>query len=245
MAVLLPVVLRDWRGFSIREAELGDLRTVVVIDYQNVHLVGHGLYESTRNLPKHETLIDPLLFAQRLLFTRNKGQRAGMDAAVLTRVGVFSGHPSPEHDSEQYARRLAQKSHWERDRRVTVTLRPLKYEYARDETGQAIRDGSGQKLVIGAPREKGIDVLCALAALRLAREPDVDLVILASSDTDLAPVLDEVRRLGTAKIETFCWWDEKRRIGYQIHPSDRSRPIWNTRLSEAAFHDSRDLTWYQ
>ena len=167
-----------------------------------------------------------------------------MDAAVLTRVEVFSGHPSPEHDSEQYARRLAQKARWERDPRVTVTLRPLKYEYARDATGQVVLDGRSQKRVIGAPREKGIDVLCALAALRLARDPEVDLVILASSDTDLAPVIDEVRRLGTAKIETFCWWDERRRIGYQIHPSDRARPIWNTRLPESAFHACKDLTSY-
>lgn len=36
-----------------------DLRTVVVIDYQNVHLTGHGLFASTRYLPKHETLVDP------------------------------------------------------------------------------------------------------------------------------------------------------------------------------------------
>ena len=35
-------------------------------------------------------------------------------------------------------------------------------------------------------REKGVDVLCALAAVREAQDPDTDLVILASSDSDLA-----------------------------------------------------------
>ena len=43
----------------------------------------------------------------------------------------------------------------------------------------------------------------------------MDLVILAASDSDLAPALDEVRRLGSAKIETFCRLDEISKIGYQ------------------------------
>ncbi|MGL5826751.1 MAG: hypothetical protein ACRCYU_18365 [Nocardioides sp.] len=34
--------------------------------------------------------------------------------------------------------------------------------------------------------------MCALALLRQARRPDVDLVILASLDSDLTPALDEV-----------------------------------------------------
>ena len=35
------------------------LRTTIVIDYQNVHLTGHGLFSSTKNLPRHETPVDP------------------------------------------------------------------------------------------------------------------------------------------------------------------------------------------
>lgn len=73
-----------------------DLRTAVVVDYQNVHLVGHGLYDSTRLLARHATLIDPLLFANHLLLERNAAQRIGMAAAVLSRVEVFRGQPSPE-----------------------------------------------------------------------------------------------------------------------------------------------------
>lgn len=121
----------------------------------------------------------------------------------------------------------------------------MKYEYQRDAAGDFVTDASGRRIVVGAPREKGVDVLCALAAVRAAQDPAVDLVIVASSDTDLAPVLDEVRRLGTAKVETFCWWDETRRIGYRIHPSDRSMPVWNTRLPEHVFHTCRDLTHYR
>lgn len=220
------------------------LRASVIVDYQNVHLTGHGLFDSTRNLPRHETLVDPLHFAQQLLAARNKSQKPDQPTAVLKRVLVYRGIPAPEHDPKGYSRNLAQKSHWERDNRVRVVLRPLKYEYERDATGRHATDVLGKKLVIGQPREKGVDVLCALATVREAQEPDVDVVILASSDSDLSPVIDEVRHLGTAKIETFCWWNSLLKRGYQIHPTDRSKPIWSTRMDEQAFFASHDLTQY-
>jgi uncharacterized LabA/DUF88 family protein len=246
LPVLLPTVLRDWWGFFSTERALSkDLRAVVVVDYQNVHLTGHGIFDSTKYLPKHETLVDPLRFAQALLRERNARQRTDLSAATLRKVLVFRGQPSSEHDPQGYARSLAQQSQWQRDARVEVTLRPLKYEYQRDAMGRPATDHNGRRMVVGPPREKGVDVLCALAAIREAQDESTDLVILASSDSDLAPVLDEVRLLGTAKIETFCWYDEIRRIGYQIHPSDRSKPVWNTLLNEQAFKSCWDLTQYQ
>jgi hypothetical protein len=220
------------------------LRTSIIVDYQNVHLTGHGLFDSTRCVPKHETLIDPLLFATQLLAARNRLQKPDMAHAVLRRVLVYRGQPSVEHDAEGYARNQAQKSQWERDGRVQVTLRPLKYDYERDANGRHASDHEGRKIVKGSPREKGVDVLCALATVREANDPASDLVILATSDSDLAPALDEVRLLGTAKIETFCWYDERRRMGFQLHPTDRTRRLWNTRLNESAFRASWDLTKY-
>jgi hypothetical protein len=81
----------------------------------------------------------------------------------------------------------------------------------------------------------------ALAVMREARSPDVNLVILASTDTDLAPVLDEAYALREAKIETVSWWSPERR-NQQLR-ADRS-PIWNTRLNAADFVAARDLTVY-
>jgi hypothetical protein len=167
-----------------------------------------------------------------------------MAHAVLRRVLVFRGQPSPEHDPKGYDRNQAQKAQWERDGRVLVTLRPLKYEYERAADGLPATDVDGRKTVVGK-REKGVDVLCALAAVREAQDPATDLVILASSDSDLAPAIDEVQRLGTAKIETFCWYDRTTRRGYQLHPTDRARPVWNTRLDEIDFRACWDLTDYR
>jgi uncharacterized LabA/DUF88 family protein len=222
-----------------------DLRTVVVIDYQNVHLVGHGLFSSTKDSPKHNTLIDPLTFARTLLTQRNARQRADLPAATLRKILVYRGQPSSKHDPKGYARSLAQKSRWERDDRVKVTLRPLKYEYERDANGLWATDDRGERIVKGLPREKGVDVLCALAVVREAQDESVDLVILASSDTDLSPALDEVRRLNSAKVETFCWYDDQSKTGYQIHAQDRSRPVWNTRLNERCFRSCWDPTVYE
>ncbi len=220
---------------------MADLRAVVVVDYQNVHLTGHGLFPKTKYGPKHEALVDPLAFAQQLLLTRNQAQRPGNPAAVLRRVLVYRGQPHPEHEPKPYARNQAQKAQWERDRRVTVTLRPLKYSYERDETGQPLLDSVGKKMVTGKA-EKGVDVLCALALVREALLPDVDLVILASQDTDLEPALDEVAALGGTKVETFSWSDPSRHTR-QLRLSG-ARRLWNTRLTEVNFLRCLDRTDY-
>ena len=49
----------------------------VIMDYQNVHLTGHEMFGEPKHLEKHETLIDPLLYAQQLLRVRNAKQRPG------------------------------------------------------------------------------------------------------------------------------------------------------------------------
>ena len=215
------------------------------MDYQNVHLTGHDLFAAHSGLRRHESLIDPLLFAAELIRTRNRIQRTGYDHAVLSRVLVYRGLPSPDQDAEQYARNLAQKAHWERDPRVRVTSRPLKYDYERDASGRRVLDVNGRPITVGRPREKGIDVLCALALVREAAHPTTDLVILASRDSDLRPALDEALDLGRAKIETTTWHDPLRPGQCRpLQPDDEKRRLWNTRLSETEFQRSLDRRNY-
>lgn len=221
-----------------------DLRAVVVVDYQNVHLTAHDRFAVTRHRSKHESLVDPLLFAQRLLEARNRSQAAGHPAAVLRRVLVYRGMPTAEHDPKMYARSQAQRAQWERDQRVQVTLRPLKYDYERDLDGRPARGPDGKRVVLGK-REKGIDVLCALAVVREAARSDVDLVVLASHDSDLEPALDEALDFGTAKIETFTWFDpDQPHRTRQLRPAS-GRRLWNTRLTEQEFVRCWDPTDYR
>lgn len=219
---------------------MGDLRAVVVIDYQNVHLTGHSMFPATKYGPRHEALVDPLNFANQLLIERNARQKPGHNSAVLRRVDVFRGHPSSDHNPRGYARNLAQKAHWERDKRVHVTLRPLKYQYHRDASGQVVRDPvTGIKVPSGPPTEKGVGVLCALALVREAAAPDVDVVILASVDSDLEPALAEVLQAQTAKIETTSWYYPGQHSA-ELRLTDKSKRLWNTRLNEANFLNCLD-----
>lgn len=219
------------------------LRCSVVIDYQNVHLVGHDAFPISRHRPRHECLVDPLLFSQVLLAARNSNQRPGYPVANLARVLVFRGLPSATFDSQDYGRSMAQRAHWKRDPRVEVELRPLRYSYDRDVRGKPAQRPDGS-YIVHSKREKGVDVLCALACTREARRPDIDVVILASHDSDLEPAIVEVRREGTAKIETFRWNspdDFIYQLGSGLPPGQRP---WCTRLDEGQFRQTWDLTPY-
>lgn len=129
------------------------------------------------------------------------------------------------------------------DKRVIVTHRPLRYRYVRDGSGRPITDPvTGIKVPQGPPAEKGVDVMCALAVLRHARRQDIDVVILASLDSDLIPALDEVVSIGQ-RVETFSWWSPDD-WSFEMHLSDRSKRVWNTRLGEQEFLRCIDRTDY-
>jgi hypothetical protein len=211
-----------------------------VIDYQNLHMTAADLFSPGK--PKHESLLDPTRYANQLIQRRNQIQLDPTLMATLTKVIVYRGLPSQKHDPKPYARNLAQKAQWERDPRVSVTLRPMKYNFDWGSDGRKVADSRGIPIPIGK-EEKGVDVLCALAVVREARMPDVDLVILASQDTDLEPALDEAIALEGARIETVCWHLPLSYWSKEIRP--RSIRIWNTRMQEEDFRASLDLNDYR
>jgi len=226
------------------------LRAVVVMDYQNVHLTAHDVFDSHGD--KHDALIHPCKFAEIAVKRRNERQRDGHPWAELKEVFVFRGLPHSHYDWEQNRRCSAQAQQWRRDGAV-VELRDLKYSFLRTATGAPATDTKGIKIPQGPGREKGVDVLVALTCMRQALLPDVDLVILASRDTDLAPVLsilDAMRRdnPSVAKIETVSWFnkhakEEGNYPGGSLQP-DKGVRIWNTNLDRSCFEASRDLNDY-
>ena len=191
------------------------LKGLVVIDYQNIHLTARDKF--AQGMRPGDVVIDPILFAMRGVERRNAAQREGYPHAELERIEVYRGQPSPTHDPVLASAAMAQKSHWERHPKTAIFHRPLRYP---------TRGGA----VIGPGEEKGVDVLCALAVVDgIAR---YDLVMLASHDTDLEPVLDHARLRG--KIETLGWRGAKR-----IKPT-RGGAIWDTRLGYEHFQYSLD-----
>lgn len=240
-----PVPKPSPPGF--KPAPNGNLRTVVVMDYQNVHLVGRNRFRGPA-APAHESLIHPLRYAQRLISDRNANQRPGYPQAVLSRVEVFRGQPDANHEPTAYARNSSQTIEWRSPGppEVRVTNRTLKYQYLRDAQGWKIKDIHGKDEVdwSTAPSEKGVDVLCALAVYQATFEPNVDLVILASIDSDLVPALHAAQDAGRAKIETACWGDRSYG-GFGQLRVDKCRPsLWNTALSHSAFEASIDPKSY-
>lgn len=228
------------------------LRASVVIDYQNVHLTARDVFDPRG--PDHDALIHPVQFAKRAIQQRNSRQREGHPHAQLVKVTAFRGLHHVDHHWEQHRRCLDQAEQWRQDGAV-VELRDLKYSYQRGADGREIKDVNGKKIPIGRPKEKGIDVLCAMACVNESERADVDLVILASRDTDLVPVLDELYdRRGRepdryARIETVAWFnrharDENAVAGGALVPTSPRR-IWNTNLDRSCFEASLDRTVYR
>jgi hypothetical protein len=227
------------------------LRTSVIVDYQNVHLTAKDVFDPQGH--EHDSLIHPMQFAKRALMERNARQRDGYPHAELGRVIVFRGLHHADHHWEQHRRCQDQATQWRADG-AEVHLRDLKYQYERDAGGRPLIDVHGKKVPKGRPKEKGIDVLCALACVREAALADVDLVILASRDTDLIPALDEVSDFHSAepqrysRIETVSWFNKKARAegamsGGSLMPT-QPRRIWNTNLDRACYEASIDRGAY-
>lgn len=124
----------------------------IVIDYQNIHLTGHGRWCPSSEAP-HHCLVHPLFFSRQVLDQRNLigsliAARDGrqFEKFELGTVTAYRGQPSNHRDPNNYRRSQAQQSEWTRDARVRVIYRPLKY----------YSDGD--------VKEKGIDVLVAQAS---------------------------------------------------------------------------------
>lgn len=223
------------------------LRATVILDYQNVHLTAHDIFDPRG--PRHHSIIEPTLFARRAVAERNARQREGYPHARCARVLVYRGLPHADYDTAQNAICLAQATDW-RAQGALVELRDLKYDVERGADGQPILDVHGKKVPKGRGREKGIDVLCALAGVRESTRPETNLVILASRDTDLVPALDEVYDMACsdpktyAKIQTATWYQKGARNFGSLRPTG-ARRIWNTNLDETCYDASIDRTDYR
>jgi uncharacterized LabA/DUF88 family protein len=228
------------------------LRASVVIDYQNVHLTAHDVFDLSGH--QHDSLIDPMAFARTAVRVRNAKQREGFSLAQLSRVIAFRGLHHVEYDWEQNRRCIDQSRQWRKDG-AEVDLRDLKYSFEFGADGSPVLDIYGKKIPKGRPKEKGIDVLCAISCIRESFRSDIDLVILATRDTDLIPALDELYDLRGreprlyAQVETVAWFNsnavaEGNYTGGNLRPT-APRRIWNTNLDRAAFVASRDTRDYR
>ena len=213
------------------------LSATVVIDYQNLNLVGGNLFLEKSNVIN--SYIHPTKFAELLIKLRNSKILNKEITCLVTKILVYRGLPSPEYDPLLNSRSKSQASRWKLDARTEIVQRPLRYSFSKNKRDEFLLDANGKRIVIKR-EEKGIDVLCALALVREARTSD--LVILASQDTDLVPAIEEAVALKQAKIETFSWYSKSSRRSFELRSP--VAPTWNTRLGEEEYFQCLDENIY-
>ncbi len=168
------------------------MKIAVYIDWQNVYNGARRAFGLT-DASSEEGQVSPYRIGQLLA----AGNGRGADGA-LVRVEIHRGLPSASKDPVGYSANRRQSAAWMRENVEVVIprLRPLRYplDYPNDP-----------------PKEKGIDVQLALAAVEhvTSAPPLCDIAIVFSHDTDLIPVVQTITRLrSVACIETASWVSE-------------------------------------
>ncbi len=156
-------------------------RLAVFLDYQNVHLVAHGLF-MPYGAPVEHSLVHPVLIADRVAAKRKA-------ESLVTSIRIFRGRPNPAHHPTPTAANDAQTAAWGRDPRVRIVRRDLSYRGWPDHP----------------PREKGVDVALAIDLVESALIREYDVAVVFSGDTDLLPAVEMAFRRTDPRVEIACW----------------------------------------
>lgn len=157
------------------------LRTVVFIDYQNMYRGAREAF-GWQAEGGHFGNFRPYAFARRM---------ARSEGCVLSQVRAYAGIHTPQRNAAQNAQLQRRIRPWIADAPEKVELfpRPLRYSAQRPKG-----------------EEKGVDVELAIDIVRLALDGAIDVVLLASTDTDLVPPLQFVAdRLPQIALMTAAW----------------------------------------
>jgi uncharacterized LabA/DUF88 family protein len=193
-------------------------RVGVFIDYENAHRVAHGLYADISQ-QLHDTVIDPLRIAQRLVGMRRHG-------GGLAQVHVYRGRPLPQFQPEATSANDMLADAWAKDG-VTVLRRDLKY--TTDERGR------------WSAQEKGIDVALAVGVVEAAMNNEIDVAVVFSTDTDQMPTLELVFHKLQTQAEVACWSPAKPLWFPEMLQADPPRRLpYCHFLHEQDFVDCRD-----
>jgi uncharacterized LabA/DUF88 family protein len=201
-----------------------DTRQVVVfIDYQNVMEDARRAF-CDRPYAASDGQINPDRYA-RLLVARQPLGTSGR--RVLKEVRVYRGRPHSEKDPRTHAPHTRQTTAWQQAG-VTVVTRDLRYP----------RDFPKTKA-----EEKGIDVALAIDAVMMAVRGELDVAIIASTDTDQRPVLEAFHALPQdprPRVETATWSTRTFRKDLTV----RGLHVWSHRLDDAAYRQACDKRDY-
>ena len=138
-------------------------------------------------------------------------------------VRVYRGRPDPRKEPKTYSAHMRQCAAWEAEG-ATVATRPLRYP----------RDWPDRR-----EEEKGIDVQIAIDMVMMAINGELDVAILASTDTDQRPVLEAFHTLPLDPkpiVEIATW----RSPTFNKKLEVKGLHVWQNFLEEADFKAIRD-----
>jgi uncharacterized LabA/DUF88 family protein len=169
-------------------------RVAVFIDYQNCYGAAREAFHDPGNDPSQLGNVHPRALAE-LLAAKGGRQRD------LVHAAVYTGLPDPTLDTKTHRARSRQIVAWQA-KGVHVVSRPLRYL---------------PRWMNERPREKGIDVKLGIDAVMMALRGGYDVAVVASCDTDLAPVVEALLELeatrGAPAVEVIAWKGRENRIG--------------------------------
>lgn len=198
-------------------------RVVVFIDYQNVMRDARRAF-CAAPYSAADGQIDPIAYGQ-LLTSRQPPAASGRRR--LQEVRAYRGRPHSEKDARTHAAHMRQTSAWQAAG-VTVVTRDLRYP----------RDFPKEPA-----EEKGIDVALAIDAVMMAVNGELDVAVLATTDTDQRPVLEAFQRLPLREppiIEVVTWQSPRFSKKLQI----KEAHVWSHLLDDAAYRRVRDSRDY-
>ena len=145
----------------------------------------------------------------------------------LREVRVYRGRPDPRKEPQTYAAHMRQCDQWAKSGAVVVP-RPLRYP----------RDWPDTKA-----EEKGIDVQIAIDMVMGGINRELDIAILASTDTDQRPVLEAFHSFPMDEppvIEVATWRSPRYSQKLQV----TGLHVWSHFLEEDEYRRVRDRRDY-
>lgn len=198
-------------------------RVVVFIDEANVYMDARRCFHGQEG-PSTDGRVWPMRYARSLV---NRTPLGTDDDRVLEGVRVYAGQPSSSKQSKTYAAHRRQTDAW-RKSGVTVIARPLRYP---------------SDWPSSPPEQKGVDVQIALDMVTMLIRDELDIAILASTDTDLKPALEAFFVLpleGPKTVEVAAW----KKAGFAKRLGVSGEHLWCHYLDENDYQSLRDYRDY-
>ena len=188
------------------------MNVVVLIDYQNIYKDAREAFFAPTDSHRRGQF-DPLNLGLLLASKRPIGAEKVERRLIATRV--YSGSPDPRKSPQMHAAHSRQRLAWEKHPSVVAITRPLQY------------------LPGEPPRQKGVDVALAVDLVTIWSEahpqriPDCDILVVASTDTDLLPAVEYLQRRGEPVVEVASWWAAH----FQKQIRSSHGRVWSHRLT--------------